>query len=117
MFEKKFINYLAQNNIDINSLIARNKEEYAKLEILKNNSIYIDTKTLMPIKIRFLVLQNGDIEMDANYKYEEEKCLLDLNKCINIYECENCKVSTLDLCNFNSIYKHNYIFANKGENK
>lgn len=113
MFEQKFVNYLAQNNIDIDLLIKRNKEEEVKLGILKNNSICIDTKTLRPIKIRFLLLQNGDIEMNTNYKYEQEKCLLDLNKYINVYECENCKVSTMDLCNFNSIYKYNYIFVKK----
>lgn len=110
MFEKKFIDFLMENNIDIDSIKRNNKVEIKKLNKIIRNCRLIDTKTLTTIEEGSVELKDGctlfHIKTSDNYLiYQKDICLLRPSKGIYPEACEECKVSSMRLCVCNNIYR------------
>lgn len=122
MYEKRFNDFLLENDIDKDLIIAKNQEEYKKLVCVIKECNLFNIKTLMPyeeMKIQILkdnmtlyfkVRNSKSLRDKACVKKEDKKRMSQLN-------CNNCKISTLELCAFNSVYKTNGIIIKKGKNK
>lgn len=121
MFEKKFIDLLTENDIDIGLLIKRDEAEEDKFSAMMSNSVTIDTKTLSPIKIQCVRHENENlfVMMKTNDKAfpQDYACLIKHTKRMNLIVCAQCNKSTMDLCITNSIYKNNGMLVVKKEVK
>lgn len=121
MFEKKFLQYLENNNLDIDLLIKKDKVEEDKFKATRTNSKLINSKTLSLMIVMFLPfpMNDGDIifciESNNGLVSQEDLCLTTESKCVNKYTCRNCKVSSLSLCVNNNIYKHGGQYIKKKE--
>lgn len=120
MFEKKFIDFLAQNNIDKDLMILDDKKEEMKFKIAVSNNTIVNTKTLMPVKKRSIELKNGDFVVYlkqnnsiADNIFLDDICFKFPDSIINIHVCENCDLSSMSLCIYNSMYKYSCILVKK----
>lgn len=120
MFEKKFLDFLVENNIDIDAIKRNNKVEIKKLNKIIRNCRLIDTKTLTILEEGSVELKDGcklfHIKTNDNYLiYQKDICLLKLGVRIYPETCEECKVSSMRLCVCNNIYRQGGRYMKKGD--
>lgn len=117
MYDKRLIDYLINNNIDINLMIKRNEQELAKFEALRQNSMLIDTRTLKPVDLSFMKGKDSNSMYIVN---NSDKLFLLKEFCLKLSSdnmvdciCNTCKESNMMLCIYNNLYKRGSIFVKK----
>lgn len=117
MFEKKFTAFLIENDIDIDLLIKKDETELRRLEYIIAKCDMINIKTLMPHNELEVVIVD-DIDAFLYFKssfLRKVSCIKDDKEFMTYDNCENCKVSTSELCAFNGVYKTDGIIIKRTE--
>lgn len=114
-YEQKFIDFLLENNIDIDLIIAGNKEEYFKLSNLIKECKFINIKTLMPYTDLKVDKTSDDINLiHKSISLRKRACMKEDKVMLTEINCRGCGISTIELCAFNGVYKTDGIIK-KGE--
>lgn len=121
VYEKKLIDFLLENDINKDLIIAKNQEEYKKLVCVIKECNLFNIKTLMPYEeMKIQILKDNmtlyfKFTINGNTSLRNIACIKKDKQRMTRLNCNDCKISTLELCAFNSVYKTNGIIIKKGQ--
>lgn len=116
MFEQKLIDFLLENNIDIDLVIDKDKKENRKLEQLIYCCKLINVKTLSSYHDLSFKKNKGKIVLYfISMRIRLSFCIRKDKLFMSYSNCSECNLSTQLLCALNAVYKTNGIIIKESK--